>query len=510
MSRLGLSGQTPVPLHGRADERLEAVIVKFVALAQIDGAPGVALQAGVEQARRIRELRTLGEGQLDDALIGLAGADDPRMRPHRHPRHFHSSTTSGSASLISARTCASVLPRRSSCSPILASISREALSPSGVLLLLIATEAPSAGCRYRAEHSFLDTRCPCFHQQRRPLRILPGRPAADRPIQPRPRPRPACPRSARAPSWRGPGPPSRSLPEDRYRPVNAALDSAPGSWHVARLLILLPRGRDGARTRTHHPVARTCEPEPRAIARRFCTNDFGPRTREPGPAAAKRISARTNSILARPNPSAGPQRPECTNEQPATRSNPGHPNRTCRTVRRSSGNARPNPSRPLPVPLPATPDHSAEPAPRRRRACFLRARPNPSDRPHATSHPAVIPPPACRRSPTRGTPLPVRPRSARASVLARPLFHHPPVCLKTVTTPSTPSIESAFLGRVATTAEGSMRIGWVRFAPDLGHRAIAIHGPEATIRALGLNRRKKLPGRCRFPETAFVVPMPGR
>src|ERR1700722_20936239 len=41
------------------------------------------------------------------------------------PRHFHSSTTSGSASLMRARTCASVTPRQSSSSLILASIRRE-------------------------------------------------------------------------------------------------------------------------------------------------------------------------------------------------------------------------------------------------------------------------------------------------------------------------------------------------------------------------------------------------
>jgi hypothetical protein len=37
-----------------------------------------------------------------------------------------------------------------------------------------------------------------------------------------------------------------------------------------------------------------------------------------------------------------------------------------------------------------------------------------------------------------------------------------------------------------------VRIGWVRFAPDLGHRAIAIPDLEAAIRALRLNRRKKI------------------
>src|SRR5689334_10860360 len=41
------------------------------------------------------------------------------------PRHFHSSTTSGSACLISARTRASISPRQSLSSLIRASIKRE-------------------------------------------------------------------------------------------------------------------------------------------------------------------------------------------------------------------------------------------------------------------------------------------------------------------------------------------------------------------------------------------------
>jgi hypothetical protein len=37
-----------------------------------------------------------------------------------------------------------------------------------------------------------------------------------------------------------------------------------------------------------------------------------------------------------------------------------------------------------------------------------------------------------------------------------------------------------------------VRIGWVRFAPDVAHRAIAPPDLEAAIRALRLNRRKNL------------------
>src|ERR1700728_3851964 len=45
------------------------------------------------------------------------------------PRHFHSSTTSGQASMMRLRTRASVSPRQSLSSLILASISREGESP---------------------------------------------------------------------------------------------------------------------------------------------------------------------------------------------------------------------------------------------------------------------------------------------------------------------------------------------------------------------------------------------
>jgi GMP synthase C terminal domain len=64
----------------------------------------------------------------------------------------------------------------------------------------------------------------------------------------------------------------------------------------------------------------------------------------------------------------------------------------------------------------------------------------------------------CQLAPARTTlpadlrldPEPARPRSARAPVPAQPLLRHPPVCLTTVTDPSTPSTNPASLGRVAT------------------------------------------------------------
>src|SRR5262244_2765599 len=55
------------------------------------------------------------------------------------PLHFHSSITSGSASLMRVRTRASVSPRQSLSSLILASISREGDSPSSFELLFFFT-----------------------------------------------------------------------------------------------------------------------------------------------------------------------------------------------------------------------------------------------------------------------------------------------------------------------------------------------------------------------------------
>src|SRR5262249_49389926 len=49
----------------------------------------------------------------------------PACDPTGTPRHFHSSTTSGSACLMSARTRASISPRQSPSSSILLSISRD-------------------------------------------------------------------------------------------------------------------------------------------------------------------------------------------------------------------------------------------------------------------------------------------------------------------------------------------------------------------------------------------------
>src|SRR3954466_5137210 len=60
------------------------------------------------------------------------------------PRHFHSSTTSGSASLTRARSRLSISPRQSSSSLILASISWEGDSPPCDPLCAMSVALPSS------------------------------------------------------------------------------------------------------------------------------------------------------------------------------------------------------------------------------------------------------------------------------------------------------------------------------------------------------------------------------
>src|SRR5260370_9930105 len=58
------SGRRRVQCHGGANERLERLFINLVALMEIDGTPGVAFEAGVEEACRVRVLRALCESYL--------------------------------------------------------------------------------------------------------------------------------------------------------------------------------------------------------------------------------------------------------------------------------------------------------------------------------------------------------------------------------------------------------------------------------------------------------------
>lgn len=50
MLTLGFLPGGDIERHGRADQRLESLLVDLVAFVEIDGAPGIALEAGIEQA----------------------------------------------------------------------------------------------------------------------------------------------------------------------------------------------------------------------------------------------------------------------------------------------------------------------------------------------------------------------------------------------------------------------------------------------------------------------------
>src|SRR3954453_20475968 len=67
------AGWRRVQGHGGPNERLQGLLVQLVALVEIDRAPGVALEAGVEEAGRVRQGCPLGEGHLHNVLVGLAG-----------------------------------------------------------------------------------------------------------------------------------------------------------------------------------------------------------------------------------------------------------------------------------------------------------------------------------------------------------------------------------------------------------------------------------------------------
>src|SRR5882672_11271360 len=83
----GASGSSHrrVQCHGGANERLQRPFIDLVALMEIDGTPGVAFEAGVEEACRVLQRGALGEGHLHDILVRLTGADYSGVRPHRNP-----------------------------------------------------------------------------------------------------------------------------------------------------------------------------------------------------------------------------------------------------------------------------------------------------------------------------------------------------------------------------------------------------------------------------------------
>ena len=73
-----------------ANKRLEGGLVNLFSFVDVNRPAHLPVEARVEETGRVGERRALGEGEFHDALVGLAGAEDAVVRPHRraHPLPF--------------------------------------------------------------------------------------------------------------------------------------------------------------------------------------------------------------------------------------------------------------------------------------------------------------------------------------------------------------------------------------------------------------------------------------
>src|SRR6188508_1331841 len=79
-----MAGLPSVQRDSFADQCLERGLVDLIALVEVDGTPGVAFEARVEEFLRILDLRTFEERQLHDALVCLSRTDHPVLIPDRN------------------------------------------------------------------------------------------------------------------------------------------------------------------------------------------------------------------------------------------------------------------------------------------------------------------------------------------------------------------------------------------------------------------------------------------
>src|SRR5438309_1834096 len=84
--RPGLAFAREIERHGSADEILQGRLIKLVALVDVDGAPDIPFEAGVEETGRVLQRSSLGECHLDHVLVGLSRAHDAAVREDRSPR----------------------------------------------------------------------------------------------------------------------------------------------------------------------------------------------------------------------------------------------------------------------------------------------------------------------------------------------------------------------------------------------------------------------------------------
>src|SRR5262245_1166011 len=68
-----------------ADELLQGLLIDLLVFADVDRAPDIPLEAGVEEARRVLQRSSPGERQLHDTLVGLPRTHDAAVRPDGDP-----------------------------------------------------------------------------------------------------------------------------------------------------------------------------------------------------------------------------------------------------------------------------------------------------------------------------------------------------------------------------------------------------------------------------------------
>lgn len=73
-----------VQRRGLADERHKCPLANVIALVDVDAAPRSAIEARVEEPRRVLERGAMHERQLDLVLVDFARADDAVVRPCGH------------------------------------------------------------------------------------------------------------------------------------------------------------------------------------------------------------------------------------------------------------------------------------------------------------------------------------------------------------------------------------------------------------------------------------------
>src|ERR1700691_1685957 len=71
--------------HCSADEILQCRLIDLVAFVDVDGAPDIPVEAGVEQTCRVLQRSPPGKCHLDVVVVSLSRADDAAVVPGGSP-----------------------------------------------------------------------------------------------------------------------------------------------------------------------------------------------------------------------------------------------------------------------------------------------------------------------------------------------------------------------------------------------------------------------------------------